>query len=372
MRYQLILTYLALAFPASVQNTQAQSSTQAYRDWSVTCDNTKTCMAYSTSTNSEGGLSKRPNGMRDDAQEGWLTIERAAGPGTIARIQVSRPDLSSTQLPANAELLLLGPNGRALPRGTFAATLGSRDVIEIAPVQNSQFLSVARGASHLVLVAGPTKRPLFYISLSGLVASGRAIDARQGRTGSVDALIDIGRKPANTSPPAPPLPAIAAYAFKKRAYVRAPSYVMEKRAAECDDAERLDAGGTNIESFDMGRGRILWAVPCGAGAYNMTTRYYIAPPRGMIMRAQFLRQVAVEGADDINLINATIDPTKGTLTTFYKARGIGDCGNSETYAWNGQAFVLAQSSEMVPCGGIVSDFWPSTFTSRIVTAPAQR
>jgi hypothetical protein len=366
------LAALSIASSGVSGSVHAQTAPQTYRDWSVTCNNVKTCMAYSTSANSEGGLARRPVGLSDDLPEGWITIERAAGPSNAARIQLSRPDLSSDQIPAGAELRLLGPNGRVLPRGVFAATMGSRDVIEVAPALNNQFLSVARGASHLVLVVGPVKRPVFFVSLSGLVASGRAMDARQGRTGAVDALIDIGRKPVNSAPAAPELPQIAAYAFTKRPKVRPPEYIMERRRTECDDAERLDAGGSNIESFDIGRGRVLWSIPCGAGAYNMWNRYYIAPPRGMLMRAQFLRQVAVDGEDDINMVNANVDPAKGTITTFNKARGLGDCGSSETYAWNDRDFVLAGSSAMVPCGGIVSDFWPSTFASRLVTVPVRR
>jgi Protein of unknown function (DUF1176) len=351
---------------------RAQSAPQTYRDWSVTCNNIKTCMAYSTSSQSEGGLAARPRGVGDGVSEGWMTIERPAGPNAMAKIFLSRPDLSASSIPANSEIHLLAPNGRLVPRGIFAATLGARGAIDIAPSLNATFISVARSASHAILVVGPGKRRVFYISLSGLVASGRAIDARQGRTGSVDALIDVGRGAANLAPAAPVLPAIAAYAFTKRPYGRAPNYVMERRAAECDDAERVDVGGTNIESFDIGRGRVLWSIPCGAGAYNMWNRYYIAPPRGMLARAQFLRQIAIDGEDDINMVNATLDPAKGTITTFNKARGLGDCGSSETYAWNDRDFVLAQSSEMVPCGGIVSDFWPSTFVSRVVTASAQR
>lgn len=366
------LIALTLALFAASQNAQAQSAPSTYRDWSVTCDNVKTCMAYSTSANSEGGLAKRPRGFNEDLPEGWMIIEREAGSNSVAKILISRPDLSSTQIPPDAELRLLGANGRVVSRGVFAATIGSEGVIEVAPSLNSRFLSAARGASHVILVVGPIKRPVFYVSLSGLVASGRAIDARQGRTGVTNALIDVGPKPASAASAVPALPVITAYAFTKRPFVRPPEFLMARRATDCDDAERLDTGGTNIESFNLGRGRILWSVPCGAGAYNVWNRFYIAPPRGILMRAQFLRQVAVDGEDDINLVNVNVDPAKGTITTFDKARGLGDCGSSETYAWNGQDFVLAQSQEMVPCGGITSDFWPSTFTSRIVVAPATR
>jgi hypothetical protein len=371
MKNPSVATLLCLFLACLGSEAGAQSTPLTYRDWSVTCDNVKTCMAYSTSANSEGGLAKRPIGLRDNVQEGWMTIERAAGPGNAALIQLSRPDLASTQIPADAELRLLGPNGRVLPRGVFAATLGSRDVIEIAPVLNRQFLSAARGASHLVLVVGPVKRPVFFVSLSGLVASARAIDAHQGRTNSVGALIDIGRLAEASVPTAPARPTLLAQTFTKRPGVRPPKAIMELRTSQCDDAERFDRGGTNIEAFNLDRGRILWSVPCGAGSYNTWNQFYIQPPRAAIAMALFTGKPVGDGEEAIGVINPTIDPAKGTITGFSKARGLGDCGTAETFAWNGTEFALVDMKEMVPCGGITSDFWPSVVSNNVRLVPAR-
>jgi hypothetical protein len=367
---QSLLVLCLLGFPTSAL---PQATPQTFRDWSVVCDNVKTCMAFSSSSQSEGGLAKRPLNLRGDVSEGWMTIMRVAGPNTSAQILLSRPDLSRSSLPAGAEIHLVGPNGRLVPRGVFAATLGSLDAIEIAAVLNADFLRVARTASHAILVAGPAKRPVFYVSLSGLVASGRNIDARQGRTGAIDALIDTGRVPASRAPTPPPLPVINAVAFTKRSTITATAEIMRKRQTDCDDAQRFDPGGRGIEAFDLGTGRTLWSVPCGAGAYNTWNRFYLGQARGgALVRANFFRPNPVEGQDDINLTNASIDPTKGIITSFSKARGIGDCGSEETYAWNGTDFVLADSHEMVPCGGIVSGFWPSTYAARVVTTTTRR
>lgn len=367
MKHPLIAVLALLSLVLPIGYAAAQSAPLTYRDWSVTCNNIKTCMAYSVSSRSEGGLVSRPRGLSDDVQAGWMTIERAAGPTSTPRILLSRPDLSSNSIPSDAEIRLLDTSGRLVERGIFAATMGSTGAIEIAPSLNASFISVARGASHAVLVVGPVKRKVFFVSLSGLVASGRAIDAHQGRTGTTNALIDIGRRSASSVPAAAARPILTAQSFTKRAGVRPPAAVMALRTAACDDAERLDAGGTNIEAFNLDRGRILWSVPCGAGAYNMWNQLYIQAPRTGIVMAHFTGKPVGDSEEAIGIVNASINPAKGMITAFDKGRGLGDCGSAETYVWTGTDFALAELSEMVPCGGIISDFWPSVFTSSVVT-----
>ena len=51
-------------------------------------------------------------------------------------------------------------------------------------------------------------------------------------------------------------------------------------------------------------------------------------------------------------------------TAFAKARGIGDCGAAQTWAWTGQGFTLTQESIMGECGGVPSDLWPVTWRTR--------
>jgi hypothetical protein len=369
-----ILTSLVVSLSSLslYQPVTAQATPQTFRDWSVVCDNVKTCMAFSTSSQSEGGLAARPRGISADIGEGWMTITRSAGPATSAQILLSRPSLSDLSLAEGSQIHLVGPNGRLVPRGVFAATLGSRNVIEIPAALNGAFLSVARTATHAILVAGAVKRPVFYVSLSGLVASGRSIDAKQGRTGTVGALIDTGRIVESRVPASPSLPSLTAVAFVKRNNATPSAEIMRKRQAECSDSDRFDPGGSGIEAFDLGAGRTLWSIPCGGGAYNSWNRFYISPSRAPLERANFLRHVTVEGHDDINITNAVLDPAKGLIKSFSKSRGPGDCGSDETYAWNGTDFVLAQSREMVPCGGIVSDYWPSVYQSRIITTAPRR
>jgi Protein of unknown function (DUF1176) len=365
------LAPIIVAF-AAYSAAAAQTPTQSYRDWSVTCDNIKTCVAFSLSSQSEGGRGVRATGLSPDISEGWLMIERAAGPGSVARIRISAPSLAETPVLAGSFVRLLASNGSTLPRGQFPVIATRDGGVQIAPAAVRGFIGMARSASHLVFVPHQSARPDFVVSLSGLVASVRALDAQQGRTNTVTALIDFGRISAARVPAAPAVPIVSAQAFSRRANSALPAQLLALRTSDCEDAERLDNNIGRIEAYDIGGSRTLWAVPCGTGAYNTWSRYYVQSRSGSLSPIRFEGDQHRDSEDVFGLMNPSVEPNRGIVTVFSKGRGLGDCGETATYAWTGEAFVLAKFNEMQPCGGIVSPYWPSVQTSRIVTLPARR
>ena len=86
---------LACAFSCLFLSGQATASggivtdLKTFRDWSVTCNNVKSCMAYSVSSNSEGGIVSRPRGLSEETPPGWMAIERDAGPAALPIISLS-------------------------------------------------------------------------------------------------------------------------------------------------------------------------------------------------------------------------------------------------------------------------------------------
>jgi hypothetical protein len=364
--------YLAALTVFVPQYASAQTATQSYRDWSVTCDNIKTCVAFSLSSQSEGGRGVRATGLSPDISDGWLMIERAAGPNTVAKVRLSAPSLAETPVLAGSFVRLLATDGSNIPMGQFPVIATRDGGVQIAPAAVRSFIGMARSASHLVFVPRPSARPDFVVSLSGLVASVRSIDAQQSRTNTVTALIDVGRINADRVPAAPALPVITAQAFSKRANATPPAELLTLRNSDCEDVERLGDNIGRIEAYDVGSSRTLWAVPCGTGAYNTWSRYYIQSRSGSLRPVRFEGSQNRDDEDVFGLMNPSVVPTRGTVTVFSKGRGLGDCGEAATYAWTGEAFVVAQFNEMVPCGGIVSTYWPSVQTSRVVTVPARR
>jgi Protein of unknown function (DUF1176) len=345
---------------------------KTFRDWSVTCNNVKSCAAYSVSTNSEGGLVARPRGLSDSVAQGWMVIERDAGPTAMPIISLSRSDLENEGSEVNGKVQLVTADGRMIAGAQFGATVGRRGALVISSAQTATFLRLARRASHAIFINGQTGRAGFFVSLSGLVASGRSMDATQGRTNTRVATIDVGNVADSRVPAAPALPTVTARPFTARAGGSTMPAIMRARASDCDDAQRFDPGGTNIKAYALGGGKVLWAVPCGAGAYNTWDRFYIQTDRNTVTSDIFIGPPRSEDDDANSFVNASVDPAKGVITAFSKGRGLGDCGVAETWAWNGRAFEIAKRLEMIPCGGILADFWPSTFAATLKIGAQQR
>jgi hypothetical protein len=70
-----------------------------------------------------------------------------------------------------------------------------------------------------------------------------------------------------------------------------------------------------------------------------------------------------EGSRGNELVNADFDPKTGRVMFFAKGRGIGDCGSSGSYNWNGAYFAVLQLSAMGECRRIPGDDWITLFRS---------
>ncbi len=82
-------------------------------------------------------------------------------------------------------------------------------------------------------------------------------------------------------------------------------------------------------------------------------------------KPQALRQIKLPYApgeqrpeDVVVVTNGTFDQKTLVLSEFNKARGIGDCGEWNEWAWDGQAFRLLRSRSMGRCSGLLIEEWP--------------
>ena len=51
------------------------------------------------------------------------------------------------------------------------------------------------------------------------------------------------------------------------------------------------------------------------------------------------------------LVNASWDAKTGQLMSYAKGRGLGDCGSSQSYVWDGSTFRLIEMRMMNQCRG---------------------
>jgi hypothetical protein len=347
---------------------QAQSVPKDYRDWSVSCSNIKTCTAVSISGLNEMGVSSPLRGVPADTEMGWLWLEIEAGATAKPKIIYSAMYHSTQPTPKDANLRIIGRDGRTLKNGAFILTPDDSGASRLPSADVDRFITLANTGRAVLYSSGGSRKVISFASLSGIIAALRAIDVAQGRTGTAVAWVDKGKLGRERVPPAPAVPSIHAVAFTKlsaRTYV--PKSVLEIRKAECDDSERYDPGGQGIEGFSLGKGRILWSVPCGAGAYNAWSKFYLQQGNATVVPYPFPGpERDALGEDAHSLVNASIEPEMGQISTFSKGRGIADCGTAETYTWDGMRFVLTKLLEMNACGGLIPDFWPQRIKTEVV------
>lgn len=362
----LLLSFLLASL--FVMPAQAQSMPKDYRDWSVSCSNIKTCTTVSISGLNEMSVSSPLRGVPANIEMGWLLLEIAAGPTAKLKISYSAMYNSPKPTPKVGSLSIIGRDGRSIRDGAFVLTAGDSGVGQLRSADVDRFIPLAQTGRAVLYSSGNSRKVTSFASLSGLIAALRAIEATQGRTGTAGAWVDVGKIARERIPPAPATPRVNAVAFTKLpARTNVPKAVLEGREAECNDSERYDPGGRGIEGFSLGKGGILWSVPCGAGAYNAWSKFYLQDGRSSVIPYPFPRSESPASDEDAHsLVNVSIEPETGQISTFSKGRGIADCGTAETFTWDGTRFVLTTLLEMNACGGLMPDYWPQRVKTEVV------
>jgi len=325
MIFLLLAAAAAMAQPAKLHT---------YKDWIVGCDNVRVCQA--NALEAEGG---------DDDDYLALTVRRGAA--------------------ATDEAVLEAP----LPEG---AVIGSRLSLKVDAARVVAFTVQAKPVATLPLTGGLLAalregrrvtlsdaggKPLGAASLAGLMAALRYIDDQQGRVGAVGALAAVGPRPDAATPAPPPYPVIvtpAPTANPPRAIgLATATRLIGPDNATCDDANGKVA--PRAYRLDATHSLVLIDHPCGNGAYNFFTSVYVLDEAGGVRPARFDVPPGMapssDGSDD--LTNGDWDPRARRLTSYEKGRGLGDCGTSESYVWDGARFRLLEQDEMGECRGSV-------------------
>lgn len=318
---------------------------KTFRDWMAGCDNVKTCTAVSL-----------PAEVADPIA--YLRLERPAGPDGAASLRLKlRGDWKTP--PRTVQLKL---DGAAFPAGGKPLPVtADADLVTLtfSGEDMAALIEAARKATKLtVTTSGLTGS----ISLAGSVAAMLWIDEQQGRLGTTTALI---RKGANTAvPSAPPLPVVAAVPAPpmldmKAGKRQAASLRAELKKKDPDSCEDDAVLAEQDEAWSLGNKRMLVALACSRGAYNLSSSFFVMPENEP---AKATPLSFADGGND--LTNASFDPRTGHIAFFDKGRGIGDCGAAGGYAWTGSAFVQTEFSLMGECRGISPEDWITLYRSK--------
>ena len=321
-RCLLALPLICYALPAIAAPTPG--AVKMFKDWAAGCDNGKRCTIASQAD---------PRDMDTGAS---LMLERDAGPAGEMRIRLHLID-------GESKALSLAIDGRRM------AGSGTIMLADASALANSSRITITpAGAAPLA------------ISPQGIAAALRYVDAMQGRTGTVSAVVAKGPKPAATVPVAPALPLITAVKASGSAAMPNKQQVAAlARSAKCDPSPDVPQ---DASSFALSPGRALVLIPCSSGAYNLWSAVFIITD-GKPRPASFDASTSFGEARIVpNVDNARYKG--GVLTTRIKARGMGDCGNAQSFVWDGTQFRLSEQSEMGECRG--NPNFITTWRARVV------
>ena len=337
------------AFALAALATPASAQAKKFRDWLAACDNTRNCVAYALSENATSQYLRIERGAQADAPV-KVTLVVEGKIETPLRVSFNDPKVAG--LPA-------GPLS-----GTYSADL---EKTEFAIPADAALVDGLRHATELKVVADKSFDP---ISLSGAAAALLWIDEQQKRLDTVTALVRRGGKPATavSAPPAPPVvqrgkpgAAPASKTF--------PKAVLVKGRTICGADDPNPEPG---EVVALSGNLLAYWFECRqmSGAYNAWSALVLAPrdapQAARVVQAPYPPgEMANEGMEKHLLVNAGLDQKTLTLTMFSKSRGIGDCGSSGEWVFDGKEFRLTRYQSMPVCGGLISDEWPVIYRAEV-------
>lgn len=331
MLMSLIIAAAALAAPQP-------GTLRTFADWTVGCDNGRMCQAVALLP-------------RDGADGATLALKR--GPEAAARsvIWVTLRN-EGAESPA-----YLAVDGRRFDLALDAASQSLR-------VRDGQNVARLLGQATRIEALDRRGRVLGVVSARGSAAALLAMDVDQRRAGTIGALVRRGS--ATNVPPAPALPTIISPPVPARA-ARALGdgrvrQLLGPGLTGCDDAQGREVTTVRL---DARTSLTLATHPCGNGAYNVFSTPFLVDERGRVTRARFDSEPGMQPeSGGATLVNADWDAARRRLTSFAKARGIGDCGSTQAYAWDGSRFRLVEQSVMGECRG--STDYITTWRARVV------
>jgi hypothetical protein len=182
----LLLPLLAAAVSVP-QDVPRPGELKTYRDWTVGCDNGRSCHATSLIPEDE---------ITDETLA--MSIKRGPAPGALPEIRVYG---------GNGQAARLLADGRALR----ARLRAEKEDWRVEDGGVAETLAAVRSARTIAMEDGRGRR-LGSISLAGASAALLYIDEVQKRLGTATALARTGPRPASAVPPPPALPRIASAA----------------------------------------------------------------------------------------------------------------------------------------------------------------
>ncbi|AWH45672.1 DUF1176 domain-containing protein [Stenotrophomonas sp. ZAC14A_NAIMI4_1] len=335
MRHTLLpaLLGLALAQTAYAATPEPKAGVKfEHNNWSLACDNTRTCRAAGYSPEEPANLLS-------------LMLERAGGPNApvIARLRNGEGDD-----PAPTGALRLRLNGKDL--GPVQDT-GNAEKVLLKQAQTDALVAALPRKARIEIVDGKGK--VWPISDSGATAVLLKMDEAQGRLGTPGALVRRGEKAEASVPAALPVPVIVrgklvAPRSTDAALGKVPALrkAMIATLPNPDDCSQLrDDPAAEIEIERLDAQHVLAMASCFVGPYNMSNGYWVVRDK-----APYQATFVTDTAEDF-------DRDDATLRGRFRGRGVGDCISANDWVWDGERFVKSSDFTTGQCRNVLGGHW---------------
>lgn len=328
----------------------AIGKTVTFKDWVAGCDNGLSCRA----------VALIPEASAD--QQLAVILKRSEGVSAPLVIEIAGAQSKSVTF-------------RILVDGKTASTGAIDRDSDFIRISGTSAIKLARAMSRgkAVTVIDGDNANLGSASLAGAAAALRYIDAEQGRAGSAGAIIAIGKRKARVKEAS--LPVVTAKKMVPTNILPdASSLVALSESSPCA-ADRF--GSTEDTAYSLGTGangaQALVMLNCGAGAYNQASGIYTGQRdnagKWTFAPAKFdyISTELGEANKVPVLINSDWDASTQSISSYNKARGVGDCGQSERWVWDGTAFRLTSAAVMDECRGSLE--WIPVWRAEVKLVP---
>ncbi len=108
-----------------------------------------------------------------------------------------------------------------------------------------------------------------------------------------------------------------------------------------------------IQTWILGDGRAICALPCFMGAYNIVTHAYLVDTDNgtLIRQLSFPMQENGKLIRMEEIVSPSFDAMTRIVMSFNRGRGLGDCGVQYRWQWDGLRFQLVEQRKKDQCDG---------------------
>lgn len=341
------------------------------KQWLVGCDNLRDCRAkfvrdiFNDAPDMAKHRSARLDVARQAGPDGRLTLTLA-----VLGDEAAEKDKAEPRVFEPAAALRL--DGKPLSQHFAWRKTGPGPLYSLEGNDAVAFLKAVKDGSLLTFNDGPDAPA---ISLSGLAAVLLAVDEAQGRLDTPSALARPGSKPLADVPAATQPPVIQP--APGQALDNGEIFASAVRASQLVTLKKhsCDAPGDHDRAWKLNDKEALVVLTCMNGAYQSSSLAFRAPLDGPSRAALLKLDVPRAAQGDMEGVNpddeageyggADFDPASATFSKIGYARGIGDCGQSAKWVFDGQNFQLLEVRYQNRCGGEPDD-WPTLYRAQIV------